>query len=75
MAEFSADARFEPGAVQHGNFINYYDFNPPSNRTELLKDPIHRFISERLGKDKIVCLDIGCNTGVSGCDTFYLALL
>lgn len=47
-----------PGAVQYGNFINYYQFHPPEQRISLLPCDIW-------GKcDSFVALDIGCNSGV-----------
>jgi hypothetical protein len=71
---------FAPGAAQYGNFINYYEFNPPSNRLALFQKNSfcdflfsHSSISSSHQQDKatedplICCLDIGCNTGVSFC--------
>lgn len=49
----------DPGAVQYGNFINYYQFNPSSNRIKLLQPdmfPKHTGL-------KILGLDLGCNAG------------
>lgn len=51
-----------PGAVQFGNFINYYQFNAPENRLELL--PLNILKEYSGGTDKIFCLDVGCNAGV-----------
>lgn len=48
-----------PGAVQYGNFINYYQFNAPENRLELL--PIKTIWNDN--KD-FFGLDVGCNSGV-----------
>ncbi|XP_059471724.1 probable RNA methyltransferase CG11342 [Neocloeon triangulifer] len=50
-----------PGAVRHGNFINYYQFHPASERIEKLPTDIWR--CSRNKGEKFVCLDIGCNTG------------
>lgn len=47
-----------PGAVQFGNFINYYQFNPVENRLKLL--PIDIWDPNKL----FFGLDIGCNAGV-----------
>ncbi|XP_044751171.1 probable RNA methyltransferase CG11342 [Coccinella septempunctata] len=47
----------DPGAVRFGNFINYYSFYPPHERTERLPKNIWR--TEGIS----YCLDIGCNTG------------
>ncbi|KAL3280705.1 hypothetical protein HHI36_003942 [Cryptolaemus montrouzieri] len=46
----------DPGAVQHGNFINYYNFNPPEERIQQLPKNIWK-------TDITHCLDIGCNSG------------
>lgn len=53
-----------PGAVQYGNFINYYQFNLPEHRLEIFPSEI---LSKFQNKDstRIVCLDIGCNAGVN----------
>ena len=56
---------FEPGAAHFGNFINYYEFNPPSNRLELFDDNFCDHAENSLSSTSITCLDIGCNTGVS----------
>jgi SAM-dependent methyltransferase len=46
-----------PGAVQYGNFINYYQFHPPENRLKLLPTGVW-------DKTKPFCaLDLGCNAG------------
>jgi hypothetical protein len=57
------DDEFEPGAAQFGNFINYYEFNPPKNRLALFEGKFCECFSS--DKRKILCLDVGCNTGVS----------
>ncbi|XP_065353133.1 probable RNA methyltransferase CG11342 [Cloeon dipterum] len=54
--DFTGD---NPGAVRHGNFINYYQFHPASERIQKLPLDIWTHPSS----DKIVCLDVGCNTG------------
>lgn len=53
-----------PGAVQYGNFINYYEFNPPSNRITLLPSHIWS-ATPNTTEDTFLALDIGCNAGVS----------
>ncbi|XP_023019144.2 probable RNA methyltransferase CG11342 [Leptinotarsa decemlineata] len=47
-----------PGAVQFGNFMNYYQFHSPKERIKLL--PKHIW---KAGKPCVV-LDIGCNSGI-----------
>ncbi|KAK3907242.1 putative RNA methyltransferase, partial [Frankliniella fusca] len=49
----------DPGAVLHGNFINYYDFHPPEERLRLLPESPWLERENR----QLVFLDIGCNTG------------
>ena len=51
----------DPGAVTLGNFINYYHFHPPEERLKFLPD--HLWSPN--AREHYVCLDIGCNTGVS----------
>lgn len=47
-----------PGAVRHGNFINYYQFHPPENRLNLISYDV-------FDKDEpFIVLDVGCNAGV-----------
>lgn len=55
----------DPGAVRHGNFINYYDFNSAEERLELLPtdDKIwNQHLDDPLETHFIV-LDVGCNAG------------
>lgn len=47
-----------PGAVQYGNFINYYKFHSPYERIKLLD------VDKWNVKKPYVVLDIGCNAGV-----------
>lgn len=47
-----------PGAVQFGNFINYYQFHPPNERIKFL--PVNMWNI----KEPYEVLDVGCNTGV-----------
>lgn len=49
----------DPGAVKHGNFINYYTFHAAKERIEKLNREMFPSIVE----GPVVCLDIGCNTG------------
>jgi hypothetical protein len=51
----------DPGAVRHGNFINYYQFNSVENRLHLLPKDLWKLETDQ----NFVCLDIGCNSGVS----------
>lgn len=54
----------EPGAVRHGNFINYYDFNSASDRLKLLPFDSSLWNTECDSSNKpYLVLDIGCNAG------------
>ncbi|XP_018568615.1 probable RNA methyltransferase CG11342 [Anoplophora glabripennis] len=46
-----------PGAVQFGNFINYYQFHPPEERINLLPKNVWK------GDQPCIALDVGCNAG------------
>lgn len=55
----------EPGAVRHGNFINYYDFNSANERLSLLPTDsanwtVYRTVEENA---PYLVLDVGCNAG------------
>ena len=60
----------EPGAARYGNFINYYQFNPTDKRLcHLPKDLLKSVLTEETNssvvkEDPILCLDVGCNSGV-----------
>lgn len=51
-----------PGAVQYGNFINYYQFNAPENRLEVFPTAVLDQIKSESAE--VYCLDVGCNSGV-----------
>ena len=60
---------FHPGAAPYGNFINYYSFNPPLRRIDLIPDDL---LDRVLGQTKqenhqktLAVFDVGCNSGVS----------
>uniref|UniRef100_A0A0A9Z113 RNA methyltransferase n=4 Tax=Lygus hesperus TaxID=30085 RepID=A0A0A9Z113_LYGHE len=53
-----------PGAARYGNFISYYNFHPPDERTKLLPVEILASICENVAHDQpIAILDVGCNSG------------
>ncbi|XP_016989865.2 probable RNA methyltransferase CG11342 [Drosophila rhopaloa] len=58
----------DPGAVQYGNFMNYYQFNSASERVKLLPDKdiwlpaLNNDVSP--GNSPYIVLDVGCNCGV-----------
>lgn len=49
----------DPGAVRHGNFINYYSFNPPQQRMENFNPSMF----PKTSSGPLVALDVGCNSG------------
>ncbi|XP_046674734.1 pre-miRNA 5'-monophosphate methyltransferase-like [Homalodisca vitripennis] len=49
------------GSARHGNFNNYYNFHPAENRIRLL--PNYKSLVNKCN-GKVVCLDVGCNTGM-----------
>ncbi|XP_072936656.1 probable RNA methyltransferase CG11342 [Epargyreus clarus] len=53
-------AEIDPGAVIHGNFINYYSFHPSHERTVNFHPSM---LPTPLPNEDVVCLDVGCNTG------------
>lgn len=58
----SSDLEFlknDPGAVKHGNFINYYGFNSVQSRI----DHLDYKMFPKPNTDTILVLDVGCNTG------------
>ena len=54
---------FHPGAARYGNFINYYQFNPPEERIKYLPESFIQCLWDE--KETFLWLDIGCNAGVS----------
>ncbi|XP_013775559.1 pre-miRNA 5'-monophosphate methyltransferase-like [Limulus polyphemus] len=54
----------EPGAAKYGNFINYYQFNSPKKRINLIPRHLLNYIFSANKVEKLrVGLDIGCNAG------------
>ncbi|XP_042604863.1 pre-miRNA 5'-monophosphate methyltransferase [Cyprinus carpio] len=60
----SEEENQDPGAAPYGNFVNYYTFNPPENRLSLIPGTLLENIG--LGSERVVILDVGCNSGVKG---------
>ncbi|XP_068149657.1 probable RNA methyltransferase CG11342 [Drosophila tropicalis] len=61
--------RGDPGAVQYGNFMNYYQFNSATERVKLLPskeiwDPSANDDTKDVSKKPYFVLDVGCNSGV-----------
>jgi len=59
-----------PGAARFGNFINYYQFNPPENRLKFLPSNLSSMVGVK--GQPITVLDVGCNAGVSISFVSYL---
>ncbi|KAH8268096.1 hypothetical protein KR026_000081 [Drosophila bipectinata] len=54
-----------PGAVQYGNFMNYYQFNSATERVKLLPDKdVWLQDGDSLDETPYLVLDVGCNSGV-----------
>lgn len=56
----------DPGAVRHGNFINYYKFHGAQDRLnsipkDIVRDHLQSLISAP--SDVLFALDLGCNSG------------
>lgn len=59
----------DPGAAPFGNFINYYTFNPPENRLNLIPATLLRDLD--YNGDTTLILDVGCNSGVCMKDRLF----
>uniref|UniRef100_A0A034WMW8 RNA methyltransferase n=1 Tax=Bactrocera dorsalis TaxID=27457 RepID=A0A034WMW8_BACDO len=53
----------DPGAVQYGNFINYYNFNNAGQRLKLLPRDVWIGTESPQTGEAYLVLDIGCNAG------------
>jgi len=54
----------EPGSAKYGNFINYYVFNPPEQRLQIIPTNLLKDYCTCIQKEgRILALDIGCNSG------------
>uniref|UniRef100_A0A1B0B0G7 RNA methyltransferase n=1 Tax=Glossina palpalis gambiensis TaxID=67801 RepID=A0A1B0B0G7_9MUSC len=63
MKRFPQQEYQNPGAVQFGNFINYYQFNSAEQRLGLLSKK-HWFVEKGCEDSPYLVLDVGCNSGV-----------
>lgn len=57
----------DPGAVQYGNFINYYQFNSAEERIRLLPDDVWLSHTSVKNNEPYLILDVGCNSGAVTC--------
>ncbi|MBN3310067.1 BN3D2 methyltransferase, partial [Amia calva] len=63
-ASIGEGAADDPGAAPYGNFINYYDFNPPENRLSLIPATLLQDLGySAAASGPILTLDVGCNSG------------
>ncbi|XP_054745019.1 probable RNA methyltransferase CG11342 [Anastrepha obliqua] len=53
----------DPGAVQYGNFINYYEFNNAEQRLKLLPRDVWLETENIPSAEPYLVLDVGCNAG------------
>lgn len=55
----------DPGAVRHGNFINYYKFHGAQERIESIPNSLVRDHLQSIcgPNDSLLALDLGCNSG------------
>ncbi|XP_036327920.1 probable RNA methyltransferase CG11342 [Rhagoletis pomonella] len=53
----------DPGAVQYGNFINYYKFNNAGQRVKLLPPDVWLTSEDIESRETYLALDVGCNAG------------
>ncbi|XP_020485053.1 pre-miRNA 5'-monophosphate methyltransferase [Labrus bergylta] len=53
----------DPGAAPHGNFINYYTFNPPEERLRLIPATLLQELRRSEAHEDTLVLDVGCNSG------------
>ncbi|XP_024885439.1 probable RNA methyltransferase CG11342 [Temnothorax curvispinosus] len=58
-----SEEKTDPGAIRHGNFMNYYQFHPAEERVRQLPRGVWQ--RQRVGHParKYTGLDVGCNAG------------
>lgn len=54
----------DPGAIRHGNFMNYYQFHPAEERVRQLPRGVWLRRRDAHPARKYAGLDVGCNAGV-----------
>jgi len=62
--EGSSGEKTDPGAIRHGNFINYYQFHPAEERVRQLPRGVWQRRWDAHPARKYAGLDVGCNAGV-----------
>lgn len=55
----------DPGCARLGNFVNYYQFNPPEKRVQHIPKQLLADFCTRQNGSFLLALDVGCNSGVS----------
>lgn len=59
-----SDEKTDPGAIRHGNFMNYYQFHPAEERVRQLPRGVWQRQRVAHPARKYAGLDVGCNAGV-----------
>lgn len=60
----NSGVKTDPGAIRHGNFINYYQFHPAEERVRQLPRGVWQRRRDAHPARKYTGLDVGCNAGV-----------
>ncbi|XP_011171149.1 probable RNA methyltransferase CG11342 [Solenopsis invicta] len=58
-----SDEKADPGAIRHGNFMNYYQFHPAEERVRQLPRGVWQRQRVAHPARKYAGLDVGCNAG------------
>jgi len=58
------EEKMDPGAIRHGNFMNYYQFHPAEERVRQLPRGVWQRQRVAHPARKYAGLDVGCNAGV-----------
>ena len=58
------EEKTDPGAIRHGNFMNYYQFHPAEERVRQLPRGVWQRQRVAHPARKYAGLDVGCNAGV-----------
>ncbi|XP_012537687.1 probable RNA methyltransferase CG11342 [Monomorium pharaonis] len=58
-----SDEKTDPGAIRHGNFMNYYQFHPAEERVRQLPRGVWQRQRVAHPARKYAGLDVGCNAG------------
>lgn len=64
-----SEEKTDPGAIRHGNFMNYYQFHPAEERVRQLPRGVWQRQRAAHPARKYAGLDVGCNAGVRAAAT------